>query len=906
MKAKKVMAVLLAIMVMVTMMPAMTFADVSGSTVDLEDQNEDYFKTHATEITLGEDFSTKLKEASADNSSPIFSFTPEVTGVYVFQMQTNEEYWCYPEICYFDAGKKVNPSASTFDSQKSPDVENSYDVYNADTQNGGVLKLEAGKTYYYVINGRKLQSDLTSCKLVSRTHYNITFNMEGNVKIVGSPWTNDPQPITSQALRPEDDHTMVYLFGVANDAVLSASCEGKLLSTQYSVMKTYRFFDGNNQEVRTPDTVEIDGWFGIPKDGDNDGVNLEVCDKRDEEYCYFTLDSFIKAIGATSSRVEKEFICLRISFDKSITKDSTITIKEPSQYKGIISSEGNGNIRLDEYMNTINWNDHALSFTMGDFDSLDICVLPDDGYELEGVYYNGQKLVMQQNDDAISYIFKDQNGVEVQSAPAGAQYGDLYFVVSNGDPMQGALIKALGLEQYAVENDSDLNSISEIRDDGRYLITLQNVKDKLGAVSTEVKKEMKRYSIFMSDNPSLQGDNITLTARFKKISGGSAPVNPMPSTPTQPTTTVDKTTNPDGSTTTTTTEKDPVSGTETKTEVTQGESGVTSNTEITAETDTKTNGTATESTVDKETADKVLEEAIKSEQKAEAAGATKKTTVITFEAKSLLGNTTKVEMSIPTEFVKDVLDKTDSEIKIKTVLGEVQLSQKTLEKAVTAEETDQIKISVESMAAEKLSQKIVEAVGADAQVLNFKIQAGSTSIHAFDGGKAYITLDIPKTMDPEQTEAVYVKTNGFVERVIGTLLKIGGAYKYRIAADHFSYYALVDKDTAEAAIQKTNQTITKGVKNTKVVGLKAKAVKDKIKLTWKKSNSGYKLDGYQIYKSKKKNAGYKKMMTTAGKYYINTAGVKKGQNYWYKVRGYRKVDGKTVYTDWKKIKVKAK
>ena len=114
-------------------------------------------------------------------------------------------------------------------------------------------------------------------------------------------------------------------------------------------------------------------------------------------------------------------------------------------------------------------------------------------------------------------------------------------------------------------------------------------------------------------------------------------------------------------------------------------------------------------------------------------------------------------------------------------------------------------------------------------------------------------------------------------------------------------------DDANAA---KNARIKAGVERTKVVLLKAPEVSRKrIKLTWKKSNSGYRVDSYQIWRSTKKSSGYTKIFTSTSashKYYVNTKGLEPGKTYWYKVRGMRRVDGKLVYTPFTKICVTTK
>ena len=113
-------------------------------------------------------------------------------------------------------------------------------------------------------------------------------------------------------------------------------------------------------------------------------------------------------------------------------------------------------------------------------------------------------------------------------------------------------------------------------------------------------------------------------------------------------------------------------------------------------------------------------------------------------------------------------------------------------------------------------------------------------------------------------------------------------------------------DMEEEEYAQRFETLKEGIENTRVVLLKAYPEKNKVKLTWKKSNSGYAVEAFQIWRSQKKSSGYTKIFTTATgsrKYYINSKDVKPGQTYWYKVRGVRSLEGKLVYTDFVKIQV---
>ena len=75
-----------------------------------------------------------------------------------------------------------------------------------------------------------------------------------------------------------------------------------------------------------------------------------------------------------------------------------------------------------------------------------------------------------------------------------------------------------------------------------------------------------------------------------------------------------------------------------------------------------------------------------------------------------------------------------------------------------------------------------------------------------------------------------------------------------------------------------------------------KSGKKGIKITWKDSNElKLDFDGYEVYRSTKKNNDYVKVFDTKKKSYTNTA-IKKGTRYYYRVKGYKIVDGKRYYT----------
>ena len=126
------------------------------------------------------------------------------------------------------------------------------------------------------------------------------------------------------------------------------------------------------------------------------------------------------------------------------------------------------------------------------------------------------------------------------------------------------------------------------------------------------------------------------------------------------------------------------------------------------------------------------------------------------------------------------------------------------------------------------------------------------------------------------------------------------------AAEVYTVENIRKDTTVEAVFAETeehrNARLKAGVENTSIKAWSS-AEKGKIKVNWKKS-CGFKVDGYEIFRSTKKNTGYgtkaffKTTKTRNPGWYKNTKQLKKGARYYYKVRGYRTIGGEKVYTRW--------
>ena len=106
------------------------------------------------------------------------------------------------------------------------------------------------------------------------------------------------------------------------------------------------------------------------------------------------------------------------------------------------------------------------------------------------------------------------------------------------------------------------------------------------------------------------------------------------------------------------------------------------------------------------------------------------------------------------------------------------------------------------------------------------------------------------------------------------------------------------KDELDAAKEKlavAEETLK--VKSIVIKKVKAKAQKKKTTVTWKSAGSGYK---YEVYKSLKVSGGYKKA-TTSSKAKVVIKKLKSKKTYYVKVRGFKTVNGKTVYTQYSDV-----
>lgn len=306
------------------------------------------------------------------------------------------------------------------------------------------------------------------------------------------------------------------------------------------------------------------------------------------------------------------------------------------------------------------------------------------------------------------------------------------------------------------------------------------------------------------------------------------------------------------------------------------QSGTTTTADLSGSTSTS-NGT-TSATMDKTTADKIVDKAVENKSTEVVIDATANTT-------AAADSTTTAQVTIPTDTLEAIAEKTDADVTVKTDVAEIKLDNETAAAVAEQAQGDTVQI-------------ITEKVKENATEIHFELKVVCSEgkvISDFKGGSVSVTVNVPKALSNKKIVCVYIDANGHYHKVEGKLNPDG---TYTFTTGHFSTYAVMAEEDADKAIAEQKAAVKKIKLKLSSKLAKTKSGKKGIQLTWK-NTSDIKLDGVEIFRSLKKNSGYgKKPFATSktGKY-INTS-VKNGKKYYYKVRGYVTIDGEKVYTAW--------
>ena len=173
--------------------------------------------------------------------------------------------------------------------------------------------------------------------------------------------------------------------------------------------------------------------------------------------------------------------------------------------------------------------------------------------------------------------------------------------------------------------------------------------------------------------------------------------------------------------------------------------------------------------------------------------------------------------------------------------------------------------------------------------------------------KGGITVEDEAAIAEYMADLKAALTNAKADAVEATIAKINASAKpldlAAIKAAREAYDALgevgIDNTMYHKLLSLENLAKAESIASVEALKLTASSTAKKGSVTVKWSVVGEAdIDGYQIWKSTKANKSYKKVFTTTKKTYKNSKGLKKGTRYYYKVRAYKVIDGKNVYSDW--------
>ena len=289
--------------------------------------------------------------------------------------------------------------------------------------------------------------------------------------------------------------------------------------------------------------------------------------------------------------------------------------------------------------------------------------------------------------------------------------------------------------------------------------------------------------------------------------------------------------------------------------------------DINASTTTAADGTkTTTATVDDQTANKIVDKATanKSEQ-------------IIIDATSAAGAAAAAEVGIPEKTVKDIAEKTDANLTIKTDAAKVQLDKNAVDAlAAQAGTTGTVKLLVKTVKSD-----------ADIHQVELKLVTSNGAVTDFHGGNVTVTIKPSATLNAKEVICVYIDDNGVYHRVDG---KKNADGTYTFTTGHFSTYAIMSVEDAEKVFAQQDAKAAEQAKEIMLQARSAKTAKGNIKVNLKVNEDaikaiedlGYTVK-YKFYRSTIKNAKYVGKFETTAKTYTNTTG-KKGTRYYYKAR----------------------
>ena len=249
---------------------------------------------------------------------------------------------------------------------------------------------------------------------------------------------------------------------------------------------------------------------------------------------------------------------------------------------------------------------------------------------------------------------------------------------------------------------------------------------------------------------------------------------------------------------------------------------------------------------------------------------------------------TSTELTLPKSAVTSIAKDTDADLVIRTGHGEVVLDNKTLQTMASKAGGDAVQIVVsENTQLTDAQKSAADVIGSNGRLFDLAAKIGDSQLHDFEGGKAHITLPVPKALKGKEICVVYINDEGLCEIINHSMEIIGGDSYVKFTASHFSTFAVVENTAAQDQAQwkaRLNQAGFQAVTaktEKKNVRIRLAVKKDK-KLIAELGAMGYTVK-YRFYRSQKKSTGYKALATKKNNTFVSTKGTK-GKKYYYKVK----------------------
>lgn len=246
------------------------------------------------------------------------------------------------------------------------------------------------------------------------------------------------------------------------------------------------------------------------------------------------------------------------------------------------------------------------------------------------------------------------------------------------------------------------------------------------------------------------------------------------------------------------------------------------------------------------------------------------------------------ELTLPKSTVTSIAKDTDADLVIRTGHGEVVLDNKTLQTMASKAGGDAVQIVVsENTQLTDAQKSAADVIGSNGRLFDLAAKVGDSQLHDFEGGKAHITLPVPKALKGKEISVVYINDEGLCEIINHSMEIIGGDSYVKFTTSHFSTFAVVENTAAQEQAQwkaRLNQVGFKAVTaktEKKNVRIRLAVKKDK-KLIAELGAMGYTVK-YRFYRSQKKSTGYKALATKKNNTFVSTKGTK-GKKYYYKVK----------------------